>query len=64
MATSEEVPDAAQPVQVVGAVTARAAGGAGGVDQTPRLVQAQRLHTHVDPLGGHGDSEHAAIGRR
>src|SRR5664279_454332 len=52
--------DAAQPVDILLGVQARALGRALGLDQAARLVHAQRLRMHLRELGGDGDHEHAA----
>jgi len=57
----EQVPDPAEPVQVVRAVTAGAPVGPLGLEQAASLVQAQVLHTHPDQVGSHGDAVHAAV---
>ena len=55
----EQVADAAQPVQVIGAVAAGAALGALGFEQPARLVGAQVLHPRADQFGGDRDAIHA-----
>src|SRR6478735_7207550 len=55
----EEVADAAEPVEVVGAVPAGAAVGAVGLEQPARFVQAQVLDAHPDQVGGHGYAVYA-----
>jgi hypothetical protein len=56
----EQVADAPNSVQVVGAVAAGAASGALGIEQPAGLIQPQRLHPHADQLGGDRDAVHAA----
>src|SRR5207245_1272575 len=55
--------DALQPLHVLLGVEARALRRALGLDQTARLVYAQRLRMHLRELCGDRDHEHAAVGR-
>src|ERR1017187_3962095 len=55
--------DAAQLLDVLLRVQARALGRAPRFDQTARLVHAQRLRVHVRQLRRDGDHEHAAVSR-
>jgi hypothetical protein len=52
--------DAAQTLDVLLRVQARALRRALRLDQAARLVHAQRLRVHLRELGGDGDHEHAA----
>ncbi len=54
--------DAAQLLDILLGVEARALRRALGLHQPTRLVHAQRLRMHVRKLRGNGDHEHAAVG--
>ncbi len=60
----EQVPDSAQPVQIVSAVAARPALAALGLQQPTRLIRAQVLHPHADQLGRRRDAIHATLALR
>src|SRR3546814_7687322 len=57
-AVGEQLADAVEPLDVVLAVEARAAGAAGGLDQPAALVDAQVLDLHRDHVGRARDREH------
>lgn len=57
----EQVTDAAEPVEVVGAVPAGATGRSLGFYEAAGLIKAQVLGRHSDELGGDGDAVDAAV---
>lgn len=58
---TEQLADAAQPVEIVFAVPAGAAVGAGRFEQPAGFVQPQVLHASADQFGRHGYAVHATV---
>lgn len=56
------MPDPLKPGQVVAAVAAGPAVGAGRLQQPAPLVQTQALRVHPDQIGGHRDPVHLSLG--